>query len=281
MLCGYQDALEASLNTGRVGVCVCAPTSTPQMDIKAAHTLFFQRLDEPGHRQQRLLGEGGLLGELCLPRESCGGKTREWAWKFLPAGIPASFHGCPRTGSSCCSGTATTNTSAHACPISENFSLILSPFCSKSHCWGLSRLLRCKEDPFRHMPCLQGASCPDLELLQAKTLSPPLLPWHSYVPSHTYSSWQHQVGAGGSDPPLTQTWLPATLTHLGSLVSTTGLSTGPGRTQPPPECHGFLPALGGPFSQAWVRLPMIQVPRCCCLPSLYQGHLAPDPAREE
>lgn len=45
------------------------------MDATAACTLFFQRLDEPGHGCQRLLGEGGVLGELCLPREPCDGKT--------------------------------------------------------------------------------------------------------------------------------------------------------------------------------------------------------------
>lgn len=102
----------------------------------AALTLFFQCLDEPCHGLQRLLGEGGVLGQLCLSREPCGGKTETGAWKFLSAGIPASFPGCPRTGSSCCFGTAIIKVSAHAWPVLENFFLILSPFCSKSHCWG-------------------------------------------------------------------------------------------------------------------------------------------------
>lgn len=53
------------------------PCHAQKTDAKAAHTLFFQCLDEPGHGGQRLLGKGGLLSELCLPRETCDGKTRK------------------------------------------------------------------------------------------------------------------------------------------------------------------------------------------------------------
>ena len=101
----------------------------------------------------------------CSVSSACPGspvmeRWGEGAWKFLPEGIPASFLSCPRAESSCCFGTATTNTSAHACPILENFSLILSSFYCKSRRQGLSRLLRCK-DLLGHAPCPRGASCPE------------------------------------------------------------------------------------------------------------------------
>lgn len=41
----------------------------------------------------------------------------------IPACGNTTFLRCPRTGSSCCFGTATTNTLAHACLILEHFSL--------------------------------------------------------------------------------------------------------------------------------------------------------------
>lgn len=67
-------ALGVPPNMGREGGRVHAPTYALQTDTTAARTLLFQRLDEPGHSRQRLLGEGGVLGELCLPREPCDGK---------------------------------------------------------------------------------------------------------------------------------------------------------------------------------------------------------------
>lgn len=52
-----------------------APGCALRVGAVVLRTLFFQRLDEPGHGGQRLLGEGGVLRELCLPGESCGGKN--------------------------------------------------------------------------------------------------------------------------------------------------------------------------------------------------------------
>lgn len=101
---------------------VCVPGCALRLGALLLRTLFFQRLDEPGHGGQRLLGEGGVLGELCLPGESCGEKKGRRGLE-IPARRNSTFLCCPRTGSSCCFGTATNNTLAHTCLILERFSL--------------------------------------------------------------------------------------------------------------------------------------------------------------
>lgn len=108
---------------GRAGGCVC-PRVCPAPGGCALRTLLFQRLDEPGHGQQRLLGQGGVLGELGLPGESCGEKKGRRGLE-ISACRDSTFLSCPRTGSSCCFGTATNNTWAHA----SNFGALLPLFC--------------------------------------------------------------------------------------------------------------------------------------------------------
>jgi len=111
------------------------------------------------------------VGSACSGRVGCSASSAcpgspvmerwgEVAWKPLSAGIPVSFLSCPRTGSCCCFGTATTNTLATTCPILENFPLVLSSVCSKSHRWGLSHLLSCK-DLLGHPPCQRRTSRPE------------------------------------------------------------------------------------------------------------------------